>query len=287
MTRMMGWWWAAVGMLMANPLQAHGAETVYFAHRDAAYLWPGQRRGGLAFVPSTVKPEVPVPLVVFLHGVNARGVVHSWFGGGRWDLRDKLEQIARQTEAQFVVAAPSHTRRASFCGTLWQDFDTQALVEDATQAVAGLATIDLDQIYLVGHSGAGCNPEGGLLGAVAPRSSFHPRGLLAIDTCLDKKVARHLAHRPADTRLWVTWQDASWRRATDEFRAVLESQQPDDAWFRMETVETHSRDPHNAVVLPSIRRMIKEWIAMDPTRGEKGAPESSVEQPISTGISGS
>lgn len=258
--------------------------TVYFDNDDARNLWPGQRRGGLAFVPSAVDAAHPVPALVFLHGVNPTGAVHSWFGGGQWDLRDEFEDLALRSGAGFVVIAPSQTRRATACKTLWQSFDLRGLVDAAAAALEGQARIDEDRVYVVGHSGAGCNLEGGLLSVVLPQSTLVPRGVLDIDSCLDASVASLLAHRSAETRLWVTWQELSWKRSPDEFRRIVERDQPAEAWFRMETVETDPRDPHNGTVVPSLRRMIEGWLtsAQDASASELSTSAANGSAPPDT-----
>ncbi len=262
------------------------ARTVYFDYNDARSLWPGQRRGGMAFVPSTVEPTEPVPLLVFLHGVNPTGVLHSWLGGGQWDLRDQLEQLAVRTKARFVVTAPSQTRQATACSSLWQGFDLEGLISSTSLALASEASIDSTRVYVVGHSGAGCNLDGGLLSAVAPHGSVVPRGILAIDTCLDQEVGSRFARRSPETRLWVTWQDISWKRSPDEFRDAVEREQPADAWFRMEILETNPRDPHNGIVMPSLQRMIEEWVASEQVQSPRLPPSDQTSRSDSPSGSG-
>jgi hypothetical protein len=257
----------ALGVASAVALgadRAHAGQTVTFDYRDDRYLWPGQTEGGLAFIPQTVTdPAAPVPLVVFLHGLNADGTLHIWFGGGGHDLRDPIEQIATAHHSAFLVAAPSNTRGASFYKNLWPGFDTSDFVEATERAIEGKALIDRSRVFVVGHSAAGCNPNGGLLTAAPADGQDHVSGMLMIDTCLDEHVAHRLATRWPETRLWVTWQDSTWQRDTDAFVDVINREQPLGAWFRMQRIETASSCPHTAIVLPSLLRVLAQWVIKD------------------------
>jgi hypothetical protein len=254
---------AASAVLLGSQLVLAG-ETVTFQHQDARYLLPDQSEGGLAYVPDTVTdPATPVPLVVFLHGMNPEGALHLWFGGGGYDLRDHLEQVARANDTSFVVAAPSNTRRAGYYKNLWHGFNTADFVEDTARAVDALAVIDEDRVFVVGHSAAGCNLHGGLLTAAAAEEPVHVRGLLLIDTCLDGDVAHRIAARSRGTRLWVTWQDVTWPREPGVFFDVVDREEPPGAWFRMQKIDTASSRPHTSVVLPSLLRMLRLWILQD------------------------
>ena len=262
----------------------HAGQTLTFDYRDERYLWPGQTEGGLAYVPETVTdPTAPVALVVFLHGLNADGTLHLWFGGGGYDLRDHIEQFAMAHHAAFVVAAPSNTRGASFYKNLWPGFDTSDFVEATERAVEGTALIDESRVFVVGHSAAGCNPHGGLLTAAPAAGRVHVSGLMMIDTCLDGDVARRLATRWPYTKLWVTWQDITWQREPDAFFDVIGHEEPPGDGFRMQRLETDSRCPHTAVVLPSLLRMLTRWVIRDAAPEDDSFPVSrSPREPADT-----
>ena len=263
--------------------------TITFQHRDSHYLLPDQREGGLAYVPDTVTdPTAPVPLVVFLHGTNPEHALHLWFGGGGYDLRDHFEQFAEVHDASFVVAAPSNTRHASYYRNLWQGFDTAAFVKDTARALNGVAVIDEDRVFVVGHSAAGCNLNGGLLTAAATAGPIHIRGLLLIDTCLDRDVGHRIAAHQVGTRLWVTWQDVTWPREPDVFFDVVDQEEPQGAWFRMQKINTTSSRPHTAVVLPSLLRMLKLWVLEDraPTNLDQPPGSTPHAGPVKTADAG-
>ena len=165
--------------VLAGTRSAQARYTITFQHRDSHYLLPDQSEGGLVYVPDTVTdPTTPVPLVVFLHGMNPEHALHLWFGGGGYDLRDHFEQFAEVHDASFVVAAPSNTRHAGYYRNLWQGFDTAAFVKDTARALNGVAVIDENRVFVVGHSAAGCNLNGGLLTAAATAGPIHIRGHL-------------------------------------------------------------------------------------------------------------
>ena len=261
------------GVVLLGAGTVHAGQTLNFQHRDARYLCPGQKQGGLAFIPDTVTdPKTPVPLVVFLHGLNAGATLHPWFGGGEYDLRGHLEQFARAHALAFVLAAPSNTRDAGYYRNLWQGFDTSEFVEDTARAVSGEALIDESRVFVAGHSAAGCNLRGGLLTAALPEGRVHAKGLLLIDTCLDDDVARRLADRWPETQLWVTWQDVTWKRKPEVFRDAVDQWQPLGAWFRMQRIETEAITPHQALVLPSLLRMLTRWVS----RNESPQKDASV-----------
>lgn len=257
----------AAGMtasVLAGATSIQAGQTITFGHRDAQYLWPGQRQGGLAYVPETVvDPTVPVPLVVFLHGTNPEGTLHNWFGGGGYDLRDHIEQFARAHDAAFVVSAPSNTRRAGFYKNLWQGFDASAFVEDTARALQARALIDENRVFVFGHSAAGCNLEGGLLSASAARGRVRVKGLFLVDTCLDGDVARRLVERWNETPLWVTWQDVTWKREPDAFSEVMARGLAPGSWFLMQRIDTNSLRPHTSLVLPSLLRLLTQWVIND------------------------
>jgi hypothetical protein len=77
-----------------------------------------------------------------------------------------------------------------------------------------------DQVFVIGHSGAGCNPDGGLLRVARAPSLVVPRGLLAIDTCMDEDSGPALGSAPESTRVWVRYQAEIWPRPVDRFRAT-------------------------------------------------------------------
>src|SRR5262245_56895475 len=99
------------GALVAST--SHAGRTYDFEFHDEEFLYATQHAGGRAYVPTPVNTDDPVPLVVFLHGVNRLNQVHMWLGTGPDDLRVKLNtSIKRGDLPPMVLAGPSQTREA-------------------------------------------------------------------------------------------------------------------------------------------------------------------------------
>ena len=226
-----------------------------FDFHDEEYLLPRQHGGGRAYVPKQVTADAPVPLVVFLHGVNRRNRLHMWLGSGPADLRARLDKwIAQGDLPPAVLAAPSQTRDALWPGALWTGIDLDEFVAAAERAVAGRARISRDQVIVAGHSGAGCNLEGGILKIAADRGAIRPIGIVALDTCLDAEVGRALAQASDSTRIATYWQSVIWKRKVVDFAIgfglVRQEYPPGSDWF--EHVNPKGRWPHDALVAPSL-----------------------------------
>jgi hypothetical protein len=244
-------------LLFASPSSA--GKSFDFEFHDEDYLLPRQQRSGRAYVPKQVTPDDPVPLVVFLHGVNRRNRLHMWLGSGPADLRARLDQsIARGDLPPAVLAAPSQTRDALWPGMLWSGIDLDEFVAAAERAVAGRARISRDQVIVAGHSGAGCNLEGGLLKIAADRGAIRPIGIVALDTCLDAQVGQALARASESTRIAAYWQSVIWNRKVVDFAIgfglVRQDYPPGTDWF--EHVHPKGRWPHDALVAPSLLQAI-------------------------------
>jgi hypothetical protein len=193
-----------------------------FAYRDAEYLSVGESAGGHVVVPSGVGVGDRVPLVVFLHGVNMGLGIHMWLGGKTEpDLAPVVERVVAGGASPFVLAGPSQTKGSWSGRTMWQGFDLDAFVGAVEQALGTRARIDRSAVVVVGHSGAGCNPDGGLLRIARARSQIVPRAILAIDTCIDEEVGDALGRAPSDTEVWVRWQPEIWPRPIDRFRVAF------------------------------------------------------------------
>ena len=249
-------------LFFSLPSPAAG-KSIDFEFHDEEYLLPRQHGGGRAYVPKQVTGDDPVPLVVFLHGVNRRNRLHMWLGSGPADLRARLDRsIARGDLPPAVLAAPSQTRDALWPGTLWTGIDLAEFVAATERAVAGRARISRDQVIVAGHSGAGCNLEGGLLKIAADRGAISPIGIVALDTCLDAEVGQALAQASESTRIAAYWQSVIWRRKVVDFAIgfglVRQEYPPGNDWF--EHVDAKGRWPHDALVAPSLLEAISVFL---------------------------
>jgi hypothetical protein len=213
----------ALSLSALAPRGARGAFRVAFPYRDADFLSPGETAGAMVVVPDAAPRGERAPLVVLLHGVNVDHGPHMWLGGrGEPDLSAVVERmVASGASRPYILAAPSQTRGAMSGRHMWQDFDLDDFVAAVDVALGGRAEVDRDVVIVLGHSGAGCNPDGGLLRVAQAASRVVPRALLAIDTCMDEESGRALGAAPSSARVLVRWQTEIWPRPIDRFRAVF------------------------------------------------------------------
>jgi dienelactone hydrolase len=256
--------------IAATPAPAF-ASTVHFPFRDHDYLVGSQKEGGTAFVPhAALDSSDPVPLVVFLHGINPGRQIHLWMRGDH-DLRRLAEQLSAEDDVDpFVLAAPSQTRAASRGKELWPNLDVDAFVADAIDAVQDQVQVDSDRIYVVGHSGAGCNPNGGL--AAVATAHAQVRGVMAIDTCLDEDSGGAFSKLAPSLRLWVAWQSRTWWRDVTTFRRALGSLH---TRVRIQQLDVAGPTPHEAIVPQAFTRMAHTWLHADAARPTPVAPPTT------------
>ena len=211
--------------ITAWPRSAHADDRTVFPYRDAELLSPGEAGGGIVVVPEPVARGEKTPLVVLLHGVNVDQVVHMWFGTrGYPDVAAISERaIASGAAPPFLLAAPSQTRGAMSGRRLWQGFDLDDFVRAVEAALATRAAVDHDAVFVVGHSGAGCNPDGGLLRVARAPSLVVPRAILAIDTCMDEDSGGALGSSPESAQVLVRYQAEIWPRPIDRFHATFKT----------------------------------------------------------------
>jgi hypothetical protein len=205
-----------------SPRAGADESRVTFPFHDDEYLFFGESRGGAVYLAEQVGQVgqgESVPLVVVLHGVNTTGALHPWLGGrGLPDLTPLAAKLVRSGRVRpFVIAAPTQTRGAMAGRRMWQGFDLAEFVDAVDGALAGRAVVTRREIIVIGHSGAGCNADGGLLGVAARPGRLVPYAIVAVDTCLDEASGTALGASPHDTRLFVAWQRVVWPRSIDRF----------------------------------------------------------------------
>lgn len=259
----------------AGTSHASASQSVDFPFHDEEFLLPRQHGGGRAYVPKQVSSDEPAPLVVFLHGVNRRNRLHMWLGAGPADLRTKLEaSIENGDFPPAILAGPSQTKDALWPAMLWTGIDLEEFVSATERALAGRARIARDQVIVAGHSGAGCNLDGGLLKIAADRGAIRPIGIVALDTCFDGEVGQALGRARESTRVAVYWQSIIWPRKvvdfTIGFSLVREEYPPSSDWF--EHVSPKGRWPHDALVAPSLLEAMS--VMLRPVEAESPAPEA-------------
>jgi hypothetical protein len=207
------------------PRAARAEFRAAFPYRDADFLSPGETSGGMVVAPDQLAGAGKAPLVVLLHGVNMDQVLHMWFGTrGYPDVAGiAAKTIASGASPPYILAAPSQTKLAMSGRRMWQDFDLDDFVRAVEGSLGPHATVDRDAIVVLGHSGAGCNPDGGLLRVARASSLVVPRALLAIDTCMDEDSGAALGSSPESATVWVRYQSEIWPRPVDRFRATFKT----------------------------------------------------------------
>jgi poly(3-hydroxybutyrate) depolymerase len=242
--------------VLALPMNGRADQTVYFRHADEQLLLADQKLSGAVFFDEKLAAGRAVPLIVFLHGTNESGELHLWLGGGERDLRPLASELMRSRRAPpFVLAAPSQTRGAAQPRALWNSFDLTRFVFDVERATTGQIKIDRGKVVLVGHSGAGCNPTGGLAGN--PSEGIKAAALVSIDPCLDAELGAVFARRPPTLPLTVFWQSAVWARSPEQFWAALTTDKPAQRVDRMTKLAVAGATAHDAIVPLALERVVR------------------------------
>jgi poly(3-hydroxybutyrate) depolymerase len=198
-----------------DPAELQGV-TTRFAFEQTRYMRRRHGPGGTLYVPKAAVGALP--LVLFLHGLNAEERVAPHLDGGPDDLRPLLDRLSANRLARpFALAAPTHARFATGTKAMWPEFDIAAFVA-AVRVAAPALNVDTDNIVLVGYSGGGCNPTGGALanlGASAPIA--HVRARVLIDTCLDVDTTPRLHMLAAQAPL-LAYHQRNWAQPWDALR---------------------------------------------------------------------
>jgi pimeloyl-ACP methyl ester carboxylesterase len=245
------------------------------------YAWDGKDIGhperawlGRSFVHRTVSADAtkPRPLLVFIHGLNSERIPYRWMGGGNeGDVRRIMSGLMESGKIPpMIVAAPSSTVLAAVTNavTSWPQFDLDRFVTRTRDALAGVATIDTSRIIVAGHSGGGCNAQGGMASAIGAKNPVY--AALAIDTCMLVNFAEVLTNARSDMHVVVSWQSQSWdKRPFDHFRAhftkFVKKNPPAPGFLReLEHVRTKEPSPHDAMVGITLGRWLPTLIPVSP-----------------------
>jgi hypothetical protein len=231
------------------------AADVTFAFDDARLLRDNEKESGLAHA---YQAGQEAPLVVFLHGVNDGGLLHRGFGSGTFDVRTIIDELIDDDLIDPpIVAGPSQTRDAWSGAKMWNDFDLAAFV-DATERASG-TKIDRGRVILVGHSGSGCNPAGGLL---SPMTNFKPMAIVALDTCMDERFGKLWLNAASISPVHIAYQDLIWPREFAAFKAVIDGTKGKPITIGRYNAPT--LNPHEEVVRLGLRSALPKWLPPPP-----------------------
>jgi hypothetical protein len=231
--------------------------------KKAEHAWTGR-----AFVHAKVPRDAPVPLLVFIHGLNVEKIKFRWIGGGQeGDVRRIVSELIESGAIPpAVVAAPTSTDPKIMVNALttWPGFDLDVFLERTQRALGGAAKIDRARIVVAGHSGAGCNVKGGISTALRPKKAKVQAGLV-IDVCMATDLARDLVKAPKDTHVVVSWQEISWaNRPTTDFRNVFKRELKNDppaagVLRELDLVQPNAPSPHDAMVALTLKKWLPRF----------------------------
>ena len=240
------------------------ARTTKFSFQHKRFMFSRQGPGSIAYLPRAATADKPLPIVVFLHGLNVDEKENPEFDQTPLDLRVVADDLIAEGKVRpFILAAPTHSRYARGTRVMWHDFDLQAFIASTEEALAGRAHVDRDNVILVGHSGGGCNPTGGLL---APNVKL--RAALAIDTCLDEKTMPALLAVADKTNVFFGYQRTVWQRPFDEFAEACATKGPS---CKTQEFSGFHLNPHREVLRAALSAFLPEILPAKPSR-----PSSSV-----------
>jgi len=258
----------AIAACLALPFAASDVRAgtrAAFPYRDAEFLWPGESEGAMSFVPDALPGGGRAPLVVLLHGVNVDHGLHMWLGGrGEPDLGTLIdEMVTKGASLPFILAAPSQTRGAMSGRHMWQDFDLDDFASAVEGHLGGRAEVDRDAVFVLGHSGGGCNPDGGLLRVARAPSRIVPRALLAIDTCMDEESGAALGNAPFSAAVLVRWQSEIWPRPLDRFLSTFRGAAVDSGHDepQVDRIDGLAEPVHETILVETFRTLIPALLA--------------------------
>lgn len=273
----MALFWLGLALLLVAPASAEPSPAP-LPGKTYDFEWDGRdiRRAELAWFgrayvpPQAKKTKRAVPLVVFLHGLNAALIKHRWMGGGQeGDVRRIVGALVDDGAIEpIVVAAPSSIVASQVAkGASWNHFDLDRFVDLTVSRLSGLVEIDSSRIVVAGHSGAGCSTAGGLATLHQSRRRLH--AILSIDTCMSPALAERLARADAHTHVVVSWQTLSWtNRPLSPFRRAFErtaaAHPADDGILRVLDEQQPTSSPHDATVGLTFERWLPKLL---PPRG--------------------
>lgn len=238
---------------IAVDARADDGATVTFKYKQRQFLYSRNGPGGLAYVTAGAQKGASLPVMVFLHGMNPDGLVHPWFGPPYGDIRPVIDAlVASGKVAPMIVAAPTHTRFATGATVMWHDLDLGDFLDETDRALGGAAKVDRSRVVVVGHSGAGCNPTGGLFAPSLRDAKVS--ALVDVDGCLDEKARENLSSAATWTTVRFYWQ-STWTRPVAELASVCTGCKVEEIGELPPKVS-----PHVAILPKALERALPELL---------------------------
>jgi len=214
-------------------------------------------------------PDRPLPVLVFLHGINTDLIKHRWMGGGNaGDIRRIAAELMESGRIPpILVAAPSAVVPAAtaVARTSWPAFDLDRFLDLTAERLRGVATLDRSRVIVAGHSGGGCNKDGGVVTAARAAAPVH--AALVIDACMDVDLAAPLSAARPTTHVIVSWQPLTWtkrpiRAFERAFLGEVEQRPAAPGVLReVEQLRPTAPMPHDAMVPLVLRRWLPSLLA--------------------------
>lgn len=179
-----------------------------FPFKDESWLTPGHEKGGRLWIPAEANCPGTYPLIIFLHGIRPGGI-HSGLSNDGDDLIHEAKQVLLAGKTRpFILGGPSNIHVDALKGsTLFSGFSADEFVS-AVKTYALSDGMNIGEVYVIGHGGAGCNFKGGLHSAAG---SSNVNMILQLDTCMDEDLGKDLADKLSpDTKLVNMFLPVGW-----------------------------------------------------------------------------
>ncbi len=257
-------------------------DVVTFSFDDQRLLHRTQHNAGAAWVTPTAVPGEPLPLFIYMHGLNRQRIQHRWLHGSVWDMRTIVGPLAMAGAiGPMAVAVPSTTSDDAFASeTIYRTLDVTGFVEATAQALSAQGfVIDRNRVIFTAHSASSCAPHNGLFAGLGVQASPI---LLNIDGCMNQQFGNMLGDAPDWQQVIVLYQDYMWRRDYQGFlttwnRAV--ARHP-NAVRTIEYYRMVGEDVHNQIVPISLRKWLPRLVP-PPTAAELiASPQTASTVPV-------
>lgn len=181
----------------------------------------GRQRTYYLYVPETVRPDTPAPLIVFLHGSGRNGLILL----EEWKATAKKEGI--------ILAGPD-----SLNSRQWHTIDDGPdFIHDVVDIVSASHPIDPRRVYLFGHSAGAIH---GLTLAVFESQYFAAVAVHAGALPSDLYVFADAAPRKIPLAIWVGTKDALF--PVDVVRATRDALVQRGFPVELTEIQNHTHD---------------------------------------------